>query len=84
MQQLHQKKRSLDEDGEVQVLAFLKRIKRGAESDEKRAKLKQQEIFIPQRPELAIKHYYNCVIGVYPSRISLALKCSNIFYPSLF
>ena len=38
-----------------QDLAVLKRIRRAAESDEKRAaRLKQQEIFIPQWPELAI------------------------------
>ena len=47
-----QKKRSCDEDGEVQDLAVLKRIKRAVESDEKRAaRLKQLEIFVP---ELAI------------------------------
>ena len=54
-----QKKRSRDEDREVQDLAFLKRIKRAAESDEKRAaSLKQQEIFISQWPELAIIHLF--------------------------
>ena len=55
-QRLLQKKRSWDEDGEVQDLAVLKRIKRAAESNgEKRAaRLKQQEIFIPQWPALAM------------------------------
>ena len=37
MQRLLQKKRSRDEDGEVQDLAVLKRIKRAAEFDEQRA-----------------------------------------------
>ena len=48
--------KSLDEDGEVQDFAALKQIKRAAESDEKKraARLKQQEIFISQWPELAI------------------------------
>ena len=55
VQHLQQKKRSRDEDGEVQDLAVLERIKRAAESNEKRAaRLKQQEICIPQWPELAI------------------------------
>ena len=41
------KEKVTDEDREVQDLAVLKRIKRTAESNEKRAaKLKQQEIFI--------------------------------------
>ena len=44
-----------DKDGEVQYLAVLKRIKRTAESDEKRtASLNQQEIFIPQWHELVV------------------------------
>ena len=47
--------RSWDKDGEVQDLAVLKRIKRAAYSDEKRAaRLKQQEMFITQWPELAM------------------------------
>ena len=29
-------------------------------------------------------NYYNYVIGIYPLRASLALKCSNIFYPSMY
>ena len=50
-----QKKRSLDKDGEVQDLAVLKRIKRGAESNEKgAARLKQKGIITHQWPELAI------------------------------
>ena len=49
---------SRDEDGEVQDMACLKRIERAGESDEKRAaRLKQQELFIPQWPELAIRVY---------------------------
>ena len=49
VQRLLQKKRLRDKDGEVQHLAVLKRIKSDVESDEKRAaRLKQQEIFIPQ------------------------------------
>ena len=55
------KERSVDEDREVQNLAVLKRIKRHAKSDEKRARLMQQQIFIPQWPELAIMDYYNYV-----------------------
>ena len=47
-------------------------IKRAAESDEKRAaRLKQQEIFIPQWSELAIIDYIICI---YPSSASIALK----------
>ena len=47
-------KRLRNENGEVD-LAVLKRIKRAAEPDEKRAaRLKQQEIFTPQWPKLAI------------------------------
>ena len=58
MQRLLQKNRSRDEDGEVQYLAVLKRI-RGAEFNEKRAaRLKQLEIFIPQWHELAIIDSY--------------------------
>ena len=54
-QRLLQNNRWRDEDGEVQDLAILKRIKRATEYDGKRAaRLKQQEIFIPQWPELAI------------------------------
>ena len=50
-QRLLQKKRSRDENREVQNLAVLKRIKRPAESNEKRAaRLKQKEIAIPQWP----------------------------------
>ena len=49
------KERSQDEDGEVQDLAVLEEIKRGAESNEKRAAtLKQKGIIIPQWPELAL------------------------------
>ena len=49
------KKMLRDENGEAQDLDVLKRIKRAAESDEKRtARLKQQEIFISEWPELAI------------------------------
>ena len=55
MHRLLQKKRLRDEDGELQDLAVLKRIKRVTELMEKRAaRLKQQEIFIPQWPELDI------------------------------
>ena len=58
MQRLLQKNRLLNEDGEVQGLAVLKLIKRAAEADEKRtARLKQQEIFIPLWPILAIIDY---------------------------
>ena len=47
MQRLLQKKRSQDEDGEVQDLAVHKQIKRIAECNEKLAAgLKQQELFI--------------------------------------
>ena len=75
-QVLQKNKRLWDEDGAVQDLAVLKRIKRAAESDEKRARLKQQEIFIPQWPELAIiARFYNYnIIAIHPSRASLALK----------
>ena len=41
--------------GEDRDFAVPKRNKRATESDEKRAdRLKQQEIFIPQQPELAL------------------------------
>ena len=54
-QRLLQKKRLRDKDKRLQDLAVLKQISRTAESYEKRAaRLKLQEIFIPQWPELAI------------------------------
>ena len=75
-QRLLQKKRSWDEEGEVQDLAVLKRIKRAA-NEKRAARLKQQEIFIPQWPDQAIIDFFHS-LGMYPSRASLALK---MFYP---
>ena len=75
--------------GQVQDLAVLKRIKRAAESIEKGAatlngssniEWKQQEIFIPQWPELAMYNrsidffLNNYITAIYPSRTLLALK----------
>ena len=61
-----QKKRSQDEDREVQDLAVLKRIKRAAKSNEKRADgLKQKDIVIPQCPELDL---IDNIIVIYLSR----------------
>ena len=68
VQRLLQKKRSRDEDGEVQDLAVLKRIKRAAEFYEKRAaRLKQKEIVIPQWPTCN-RFKNNYIIATYPSR----------------
>ena len=72
-QQLLQKKRSRGED--VQDLSVLKRTKSCIFDEQRAARLKQQEIIIPQWPELAM-NLIDFVIGIYPSRTSLALTFS--------
>ena len=79
VQCLLQKKRSLDEDGEVQDLAVLEQSKELQNPLKKeQLDLKQQEMFIPKWPELAIICY---IIAIYPSTASLALKMFYHFLP---